>query len=235
MLPNVNEVEFYTTIPSTKQKIKYRPFTVKQQKALLFARESGETMDIINAVCNVLQEVVVDQIKVRELASFDIEYLFLQIRGKSIGENVEFKLKHFHNPECNKSNELMMNIDDIQVTFPDGQDNKIQLNDQYGVVLKYPTLEALDNIDLTDNIESNLKFISNSIEMVYDNDKVYDDFNSAEAYEFLMTLSPTQFQKIVRFYQNLPFVSTTITYTCKHCNQEDTIRFKGLADFFMLG
>lgn len=235
-LPVVNNIEFFTKIPSTKQEIKFTPFTVKQQKNMLIARESQEDQIIVNAVLNVLKECIQEDLDYEKLASFDIQYLFLQIRGKSIGEVIEFKIPHWHNEECNMPIDLKLNVEEVGVTFPEGHTNKIQINDQYGMVIKYPSVKGYEAIkDEKNSVEANLKFIAASIEMVYDNEKVYDDFTFDEAYNFLMTLTTEQLQKVTNFYETLPYMYHKIEFDCPHCNQHDIIEFRSLADFFMLG
>jgi len=235
-LPTVNDIQFFTTVPSTKQEVKFTPFTVKQQKTLLIARESKDEKEITNSVINVIDQCLVDQLDLKKLASFDIQYLFLQIRGKSIGEVIEFKMPHYHNKECNKPLDLQINIDDVKVVFPENHTNKIEINDTYGVVLRYPSINGYKIIeDEKNQVEANLKFVAGSIEMVYDKEKVYDDFTLDEAYNFLMTLTTEQLDKLLEFFKNLPSIDYSIEFDCPHCKQHDQIYFRSLADFFMLG
>ena len=234
MLPVINTPEFETTLPSNGKKIKYRPFLVKEEKVLFMALEGGDIGEISNAVTRVINACTNDAINAEELAYFDVEHLFLQLRSKSVGEVVELNLRHVEG-ECNHITPYVIKIDDIKVEKKPGHTNKIQLTDQVGVKLKYPTLKSqskVHSVEELNNLEKLLEFIADSIDVVYDQNNVYENFTSQEAKTFVEGLNKQQFEKIMDFYITMPKLSHTIKYTCAKCNKEEKIRLEGLSSFF---
>ena len=241
-LPSIVTPEYRTIIPSTKQEITYRPFLVKQEKVLLTAQESDDPKDQILAVAKVLSEcITTDDIVVGDLTSFDIEYLFLKLRAKSVGENITVKLGHQSTTEasgtlenkCDYSTEVSINIDDIkppEVTV----DKKIQLTDDIGVVLKFPTFHEMVNSDMDEdaNVSQLFEMLVKSIDCVYDKDNVYNDFTEEEVKDWIDTLNQSQFEKISAFFTGMPSLKHTVTWKCGGCGEEDSIEIEGLNNFF---
>jgi len=232
-LPKLNNVEFFTEVPSTKQEIKFRPFTVKEQKALLIAREGADSKSILNSVVNVINDCVLSDINVDNLATFDIEFLFLQIRGQSIGDVIPLKVK---SECCNATHDVEVDLKDIKVNFPKEVSPNIQLNDTYGIKLKYPNYKSLKGLDITKaDVDQNIEFLARSVEMVYDKDTVHDNFTLDECKEFILSLTVEQLEKVLEFFRNAPSMKHEVGYKCIKCGKELRLELNGLNDFFSLG
>ena len=231
-LPVLTAPEFFTELPSNKQKVKYRPFTVKEQKVLLIAVESSEEEDILNATQTIVKNCT-DVQDPTKLPSFDLEWLFLHIRGKSIGEDFEFRMRHGSDDECKHITDVSFSLDDITFDLPEGHSNKVMVNDQIGIVLQYPNIVTIK--DFSSAISDPLKminFISSNIEMIFDNDNVYDNFSQEEVTNFVENLSTTQYENILQWYKNLPVLTHKIEWTCSECNKQEAVVLRGLNDFF---
>lgn len=232
-LPVLNTPEFETTIPSTNQKINFRPFLVKEEKILFMALQGNDPSEMSTAVQRVLQScITTPDIDVSSFATFDLEYLFLKLRAKSVGEVIDLKLKHSQG-ECTHVYQHSINIDDINVVFPDDLDNKIQITDQVGLVLKYPSVQLATLVPDTDEMDSMIQFIAGCVDMVYDSDNVYEDFSLEEIKTFLESLNGPQFTKIRDFFKRVPKLSHDIEWMCPKCEQHEKIHLEGLASFFM--
>lgn len=243
-LPSIVTPEYNTIIPSTEQKITYRPFLVKQEKILLTAQESDDPNDQTLALANVLAECITTaDISVGGLTTFDIEYLFLKIRSKSVGENITVKLGHqgTNSPsgtlenKCEYKTEIYINIDEIAppeiIT-----DKKIQLTDDVGVVIKYPTFQDVINNESskegTESIAFMFDMIANSIDYVYDEENVYNEFSDEEMKNWIESLNQSQFEKISNFFNTMPSLKHEVKWKCSKCGEEDTLLIEGLQNFF---
>jgi len=230
-LPIIVAPEYTTNLPSNGLEVKYRPFLVKEEKLLLFAAESGEKNDMINSVCQMMSNCVISpELDPYTLPYFDFEYLFLHIRSKSVGETAEFKLKH-DKEDCEHMNTVEVRLDEIINKLDENHTNNIQLTDDIGVRMKYPTIDSIkDMIDL--KAEDILSIFSSGIEYVYDKEKVYDDFTKKESIEFLESLSKEQFEKITEFYNTMPVSRLKAEYKCEKCEEEVEQLISGFEDFF---
>ena len=230
-LPIIVAPEYTTNLPSNGLEVKYRPFLVKEEKLLLFAAESGEKEDMINSVCQMMSNCVISpELDPHILPYFDFEYLFLHIRAKSVGETAEFKLKH-DKEDCEHMNSVTVRLDEIINKTEDDHTNNIQLTDDIGVRMKYPTIDSIkDMIDL--KAEDILNIFSSGIEYVYDKEKVYDEFSKKESIEFLESLSKEQFAKITEFYNTMPVSRLKAEYKCEKCEEEVEQLISGFEDFF---
>jgi hypothetical protein len=231
-LPSLSVPEFQTEIPSTGEKIKYRPFLVKEEKLLLMAMEGQDQQEIVGAVLNLLKSCILTDVDVYKLATFDIEYLFARIRGKSVGEVIELKVKHQDNTECHHLTKVEVNIDDIKVVG-ERSDGNIMLTDDIGVKLTYPTYGTISEASGSkEDTESIFNIIVSCIEFVFDNDNVYSDFSKQELKDWLDQLNQGQFQKIAQFFESIPKMQHTIEWTCKECGETESMTFEGLQSFF---
>ncbi len=232
-LPQLVSPEFTTEIPSTKQKIKFRPFLVKEEKILLMALESGEPSDIQNAIESILTNCILDSIDVKSLAVFDLEFLFLQLRGKSVGEEIELLLKHVKKTDCKHVTPFKINLDAIKVNG-NISDGKVMLDGKIGVKLRYPTFHMLQKLQGTEqnNTDSLFKTLALMIEYVYDKEQVYNEFTDTEMETWISQLNQTQFQKITSFFENMPKLKQKIEWTCTKCSEKDSIELEGLQSFF---
>ena len=230
-LPVIVAPEYTTILPSNNMEIKYRPFLVKEEKLLLFAAESGEKEDMVGSICQMLQNCVIEpEIDPLTIPYFDFEYLFLHIRSKSVGETAEFKLKH-DKEDCEHMNEVSVRLDQIINKTDDSHTSTIQLTDDIGVKMKYPTIESVkDMIDI--DAENILKIFASGLEFVYDKEQVYDEFTEQESIEFLESLSKEQFDKITAFYNTMPVSRLEVKYKCEKCGEDVETLISGFENFF---
>lgn len=230
-LPTLNTPKYQVTIPSNKKVTTFRPFLVKEQKILLMALESNDSKQVLSAMCEIIKNCVDDIDDPMALALFDIEYLFAKIRGKSIGEQIEVKVKC---KKCEKKNDLLVDLDGMEVVFPEQSSNKIMLTDTLGVIMSYPSFNKID-VELQNmNLPDMLRFIANSIETIFDESNVYTrkDFDEQEAARFVESMTADQFQKVSDFFKNTPHLHKEVSHTCKFCGENFTVSFEGLQDFF---
>ena len=229
-LPALASPEFMTEIPSTKQQIKFRPFLVREEKILYMALEGQDTKEIENAIVTILSNCILDTVDIDKLTLFDIEYLFLQLRGKSVGEKVELMLSHSdENNECKHKTKLEVDLDSIKIQG-EVSDGKLMLDDKIGVKVRYP---YINDASLVGKNESDVfSTMSIFVEYVFDKDNVYNDFSKEEMNEWLESLSQTQFRKLIEFFENVPKLAHTVEWTCPECKQKDSIKLEGLQSFF---
>lgn len=231
-LPLLVTPEFTTKIPSTGQEIEYRPFLVKEEKILFMALESGEQKDIIKAVKNTLKSCILSDIKFDKLTYFDLEYLFLQLRGKSVGEFLEFKIGHADDTECKHKTEVSINLEDVQIEGLENIVDKIQLNDELGMKMRYPGIDTFGQMDTENDLDSIMELICSCVEFVYDQEEVYEDFTKKELKEFIEQLSSKQFEELMNFFNTMPKLKKEITFKCSKCGEEENVTLEGLQDFF---
>lgn len=234
-LPILSAPEFEATIPSTGQHIFFRPFLVKEEKTLYMALEGGEQREIINAVTNVLASCIKSDVDVNKLSYFDIEYLFLKLRSKSVGEEVTLRFRHGgNNPECKHIQEVVVNLDDVELEKNEEHSDKIMITDTVGLKLRYPTLataEKASKLDMKD-VSTVFDFVADSVEYIYDEENVYDDSTQEEVRQWIEGLSQKQFEKIITFFNTMPKLSKNIEYRCEACGKEEKITIEGLQGFF---
>tara|TARA_Y100000361_G_C11156966_1_gene344758 strand:- start:1444 stop:2148 length:705 start_codon:yes stop_codon:yes gene_type:complete len=231
-LPQLVSPEFTTEIPSTKQKIKFRPFLVKEEKILLMASEGNDPAEMQRAVKSILSNCILTKIDVSNLATFDLEYLFLKLRGKSVGEEIELLMKHSSKSECKHQTTVKMNLDDIKIVGK-VSDGKIMLDDKIGVKLKYPTFDEVAKMsENQSNTEIIYKTMAMLIEYVYTEEEVYNDFTDEEMEEWITKLNQKQFAKITDFLADMPKLSQKVEWTCSKCEEKDTVVLEGLQAFF---
>ena len=233
-LPKIAKVTHELTIPSTGKTIKYRPFLVKEEKVLILAQESGSTKEIIRAIKDVITACVQTRgFKVDDLATFDLEYLFLNIRGSSVGGDVELLIT------CPDDGETQVDVqvflDEIKVQFSEDHSNIIKLDDEYSVKLKYPSMETVMNAD-TDNVsvDQSLELIASSIDQIYTEDEAWagSDSTQEELIAWLEELEPKHFQSIEKFFETMPKLSHTIEVLNPKTGVKNSIVLEGLGSFF---
>lgn len=229
-LPKIETPTYELTLPSTGELIEYRPFLVKEEKILLLAQESGEAKDIMRALKQIVASCTFDKVSPNDVPQYDLEYVFLQLRAKSVGETSKFSVKCEH---CSEYNEVEVDLSTVEVTFPLQKDaNKIQLTDNIGVILQPISFEKIEDIDsIADNFT---KILALSIAQIYDQTQVYNssDVSEKELIEFVESLSRTQVSKIEHFLENQPYLAKDIQFTCKACGKPNSVTLKGLDAFF---
>lgn len=237
-LPKVVTPTYKTTLPSTGETIEFRPFTVKEQKALLIAKESNDEEQMIRAVRDLISASVTG-VDVNDLTLFDFEYLFLKTRAKSVGETADIKIKCKH---CDHYTEMTLNIDDLQIDPQPkrGKDLAVTLFNDVGVVMRYPrftsTLELFRSNANKSDAETTFDTIVNSIESVFDENGVYaaDDHTREELVDFLDALDGLSLQKLTSFFNEMPVVSLAVNFRCtnEECKETNTETLRGLKNFF---
>ena len=236
-LPKIATPTYELEIPSSKKKIKYRPFLVKEEKILIIAMESEDSNQIANAVKNVISNCILTKgVKVEELSTFDIEYLFLNNRGKSVGEEVEVLVT------CPDDNETqvptIINLDDIKVEVSEDHSRDIKLDDSLVLRMKYPSMNEFikNNFSIGGDIgvDETFELISSCIEQVYSEEESWSaaDCTKKELNEFLEQLSSKQFKEIEKFFDTMPKLSHLIQIKNPKTGVESEVVLEGLSAFF---
>jgi len=227
-LPKLNTPVYEAILPSTDKVIKFRPFLVKEEKVLLTAMEDGSQSSLMNAIKTILKNCVQGKIDVDRLPLFDIEYLFLKLRSKSIGEVSEIGLK-CTDTECGGINQISINMDEIGVNKPEGHNRKIMISDDVGVMMSYPVIKTAGITE-----EDGLEIVKDCIEMVFTEEETHerDSFTKKELDEFIESMDTKQFGKIKEFFDTMPKLQHTINYKCEKCGEDKEVTLQGLDSFF---
>jgi len=236
-LPTIVTPTYELELPSTGKKIKYRPFLVKEEKLLVLALESEDTKQITNAIRTVLKNCIQTRgVKVESLPTFDIEYLFLNIRGKSVGEEIEVNLISPDDEETQVP--VTINIDDIQIQKDESHTNKVKLDAKLVMEMKYPSLDEFikNNFDFNDTVGMDQSFdlIATCIDKIYNEDEVWAaaDCTKKEMKDFLEQMNSMQFKEIETFFTTMPKLSHSVTFTNPKTDVENTVVLEGLSSFF---
>ena len=234
-LPKLNVPTYELVVPSTDEKIKYRPFLVKEEKVLLMAMESGKTEDILQATKTIVDECTFNKMKLGSMPMFDVEYIFLQIRAKSVGEISKLRVLCQDDGETYADVEIDLN--DVNVQVDDSHTNKIELTDETGVIMQYPTIDSFTEEGITDINPSNMiDVIASCIAQIYDKkgEDVYDakDSTKKELVEFIEQMNTKQFADVQKFYDTMPTLKHTITVKNPKTKKESEVTLTGLNDFF---
>ena len=236
-LPKIATPTYELELPSTEQPVNYRPFLVKEEKLLVLALESEDTKQITTAIKAVLKSCVLTKgIKVEHLPTFDIEYLFLHIRGKSVGEEIEVNITC---PDDEKTQvPITLDLDDIKVQKNDKHNNQIKLDENLMMELKYPSLDQFikNNFDFEEKnqMEQSFDLIGTCIDKIYNEEEVWAtaDCTKKEVKEFLESMNSSQFKEIENFFETMPKLSHTIKVTNPKTKVENEVVLEGLASFF---
>ena len=234
-LPQVVLPTHELEIPSNGKKIKYRPFVVKEEKLLLLALETNDEKQIEDAVRNLLKGCIQTRIKLDELASFDLEYIFLNIRAVSVGEIVEMNIT------CEDDGKTQvrynLNLTNVKVTKPEGHSNKIMLSENMGVIMKYPSFEEFVKISIigqSPTADSVIEIMANCIDQIFDGEEVYDSSTTSkkEFFEFLEGLTNQQFEDIQKFFEDAPRLEHSFKIKNPNTGVENDVTISGLSNFF---
>lgn len=232
-LPKPTRPEYTTTIPSTGKKVKYQPFSVKEEKVLILASESQDSDEIANAITNVLESsVTTPGFKVSELALFDIELLFLKARAKSVGEKLEVNVTDPNDETYTVTHSI--EIDKINVATNKDHKDLIEVAEGTAIKMKYPGIEFFVEGVNMNNITDRLDLAAQCIEQLVVGEEVYnkEDMDPGEAQEWLEGLTSTQFNKVMEFFLTMPKLEHSFSLTNANTKKKFTIRLEGLADFF---
>ena len=237
-LPKINTPTYELTLPSNNKKVRYRPFLVREEKILVLAMESGDQKQITDAIVEIINDCLLTKnVDVAKLPTFDIEYLFLNVRSKSVGETVEVNVTC---PDDGKTTvETSINIDDIKVKKDKGHKMIIKLDDKYSMKLKYPSIDQFieNNFDF-DNADTNvsqaLSMLSTCIDMIYDQEESWDASESTkeELGEFIDQLNTKQFKVVEQFFKTMPMLTHTLKVKNPNTDVESEVVLEGLVSFF---
>ena len=233
-LPKIQQPLFEVTVPSTGQKVKFRPFTVKEEKILLVAQQANDVEQMVLAIKQILNNCIED-IDVDNLAMFDIEYLMLKIRGQSVNNEIEFSVK---DPETDEEVPLKIDINQIEMKKDPEHTNIIELSDTHKIVMRYSTLEELKTLASADENNQNEKMFDVMVDcidsLIEGDDTVYKfkDFSKEEVNEFVESLTSKTVQDIQKFFQTIPVLRIECPYTNSKGN-EKTFVVEGLQSFFI--
>ena len=234
-LPKLTTPTYELEIPSTDEKIKYRPFLVKEEKILMMAMESKSSADITQAVKDIVSECTFNKVKIDDMPMFDVEYIFLNIRSKSVGEVSKLKLLC---PDDNKTYaDVEVNLSEVKVQVGDDHTNKIELGNGMGMIMKYPTIDSFKESGIRDiNPNNMLEVISTCILQIYEEEgkKVYDtkDQTKKEVTDWIEQLNTKQFKDVQNFFETMPKLKHEITIKNPKTKKESKIMLNGLNDFF---
>jgi hypothetical protein len=234
-LPKVNTPTYELVVPSTDEKVKFRPFLVKEEKILLIAMEAQEQSGILNAVKDIVKSCTFDKFDVNRAPIFDIEYIFLNIRAKSVGEVSTVNLRCPDDNETFVQTEIDLTKVDVQIT--EGHTNKIELTDEMGMIMTYPTLDSFSDSTTVINASNMLDVIASCVSQIYDKkgEDVYDakDSTKQEIVDFLESLNSKQFLEIQKFFDTMPKLTHTVNIENPETKVKSDITLTGLNDFFV--
>lgn len=228
-LPTLNELPKYELVlPSTGKKIKFRPYLVKEEKVLMMAAESKDPVQIMDAVIDTVSACVPKDVNVSKLTTFDLEYLFIKLRAKSVGEKASLNIKC---QSCEHENTYELNLDDIKCESKP-RNNVIHLDDKISVQMRYPSYFALK--DVKDEDEMGFNILASSLEAVFVDDERIDiaDETEESIRKFLESMTRDQFKKVTSFLFDIPKVACDIDFDCVKCSEHTHIELRGIQDFF---
>ena len=234
-LPKLNTPTYELEMPSTDEKIQFRPFLVKEEKILMIAMESGKNADIVNAVKEIVSACTFDKINISNIPMFDVEYIFLKIRSKSVGETSKLKILC---PDDKKTYaNVEVNLEEVQVQVGDDHTNKIDLGSGKGIIMTYPSVDSFLESGIQNITASNmLDMIGSCILQIYEDkgEKVYEakDQTKKELSEFIESMNTKQFQDIQKFFDTMPRLKHTVKVKNPKTKKESEVTLQGLNDFF---
>jgi hypothetical protein len=241
-LPKLDVPIFTLKLISNGKNVRFRPFSVKEEKIFLMANESDDSVAVIDAVKQVLNNCILDDIKIDTLPIFDIEYLFLNIRARSISEIVDLRYKcnnevvgeDGEKHKCNNVVDLQLNVLDIQPVIDIEHTNKIEITENLGMVMRYPSFEMLEKYNAENEIDSIFDLTIGCIEYIYDKDEIYyaKDTTKQELIEFVESMQTKDLEKVKVFFDTLPKIKKKMDFKCIKCGYNEEIEIEGIESFF---
>ena len=237
-LPKLNVPVYEAILPSTEKVIKYRPFLVKEEKILLTALEADDTKALSGAVRQIVNNCVQGELDVDKLPTFDIEYLFLRLRAKSVGEKVTIGLKPWDCSKkegglCENTTEVEINLEEVKVDKNKAYSSKIMLDDKIGIKMRYPDINTINLTGATSEA-AGMDVIRGCVDMIFTGEDTHerDSFTDEELDEFIDSLNSQQFKLIKDFFDNMPVLKHTVKYKCNTCGEKKETTLQGLNSFF---
>ncbi len=229
-LPKINQPIFQLTQPSNNKVIHYRPFTVREEKLLLMAQESGERKDIVNVYKQLINNCAIDPVDVDNMAAIDLEYFFLCLRSKSVSNISKVIVK---DADDQQNYEVEINLDKVEVLKKADVPNNIKLTDSVGVVLKYPTFSILSKIEESDQMDTTLAILRGCIHQIYENEEVFDtaNYTKQELDDFILSLNKNHVEQIQKYFEAMP----KLVYNAKYVTKDQVVKdlkIEGLENFF---
>ena len=232
-LPVLNNPNYEMELPSTGEKIEFRPFLVKEQKILMMAMESEDTSSQAKAVIDIIKNCTFGKLDdmIEVLPTYDIEYMFLQIRQKSVGETVDITVTCPDDGETKVP--VTINLEDISIVRTEGHTNTVMITDKIGMTMRHPTMKQILSYDLTkmDTMESTFGIIQDCLENIFDENEVYDDMNKKELSEFIEQMTTGQFEKVTEFFTTMPKLKHTVKVTNPNTGVENEVVLEGMQSF----
>jgi hypothetical protein len=227
-LPKISSPTFKAKLPSTGREVKYRPFTVKEEKILLMASQSNDTAAVVDSIKQIMTNCILDDIDVDKMATFDVEYLFIQLRSKSVDNIMQLKFV-----EDGHTYEVDIDLDDIEVTQGKEKGNHIALNDEVSIVMKYPSFEMIEKLQGSSQ-DDIVDVIANSIDKIVNGEEILElgDYTKAEVAAFIESFTSKNMRDIETFFQGMPKIKMDLVYTTVD-GQKKTKEVSGLQNFFM--
>jgi len=243
MLPKLDIPIYSIDLISTGKPVRFRPFLVKEQKLFLMSSESNDPNEMVSIVRQVLKNCVIDDINIDNLPTFDLEYLFLNLRARSVEEVVHLSYKcnnkvpneDGEEKTCNGVVEFDVNLLEIEPTKHENHKNKIQLTEKLGICFKYPTFDMLQKYDNMEENEIIMKILVDCIDYIYDDEQIYrsKDTDPKELEEFVDNLQQKDIEKFKDFFQSMPEIKKDIAFKCPKCSYEESVEIKGIQNFFV--
>jgi hypothetical protein len=242
MLPKIDVPIYDVQLPLTKKKIRYRPFLVKEEKLLMMAMEANDIKGVTTTIKQIVNNCILDEVDVEKLPVTDIEFLFLQLRARSVSEIVELSYKcnntlkddEGNEKTCNHIVKFDFNIFDIKPAFDEKHTNKIELSPELGVVMRYPTFESIELIEDGNDVSKVFSILTTCVDYIYDKDNIYyaKDVTAEELNEFIDGMTRDQFEKVKDFFDTMPKLKKNIDFKCGKCGYSENIEIEGIQNFF---
>jgi DNA-directed RNA polymerase subunit M/transcription elongation factor TFIIS len=244
MLPKIDVPVYNVKLISNDKTLQFRPFTVKEEKLFLMANESEDLNSVVDTIKQILNNCILDEFDINSLPLFDIEYLFLNIRARSISEVINLKYKCNNNildeetkeeKKCNNVVEIDLNVLDIKPEKQESHTSKIEITERMGMVMKYPSFETLKNFDIENQSDSIIKTTIGCIDYIYDQDSIYyaKDNTEEELIEFVESMQAKDLEKIKTFFDTMPKMKRDIDFKCNKCGHEEKVELEGIQNFFV--
>lgn len=243
MLPKIDVPIYTVKLLSTGKPVRFRPFTVKEEKLFLMTNETDDVKAILETTKQVLNNCILDEVDIENLPMFDIENIFLNIRARSVGEIIKLNYKcnnivtneKGEDSKCDNLVNIELNVLEIKPEENNQHDKKIVISENVGIVMKYPSFKLFENVNLSDDPNSIIETALKCIDYIYDKDNIYysKDIPKQELDEFIDSLQSKDLEKIKKFFETMPKLKKQVHFKCKKCEYEENINVEGIESFFV--